>query len=129
MPDFVPLFLVEFKQPIELHRLQRPCSIFSLVLSLFSIAHFNPHFLVPTTCTMAFFEFLVACTRLYTPLCPSVGRLVCQSHFPFFMIFIFGPHCSYPNGLVTSNMAPAHPHATWVAVYPALFLVNFVCLE
>ena len=37
------------------------------------------------------------------------------------MIFIFGPHCSCPNGLVTSNMAPAHPHATSVAVYPALF--------
>ena len=37
------------------------------------------------------------------------------------MNFIFWPHCSCPNGLVTSNMAPAHPHATGVAVYPALF--------
>ena len=27
-----------------------------------------------------------------------------------------------PNGLVTSNIAPAHPHATLVAVHPALFL-------
>ena len=53
--------------------------------------------------------------------CRSVGRLVGRSHFTFFMIFIFGPHCSCPNGLVTSNIAPARPHATSVAVYPALF--------
>ena len=26
--------------------------------------------------------------------------------------------------MVTSNMAPAHPHATGLAVYPALFLTN-----
>ena len=64
------------------------------------------------------YNFLVACTQLYKTLCRSVG----WSHFAFFMIFIFGPHCSCPNGLVTSNMAPAHPHATSVAVYLALFL-------
>ena len=39
------------------------------------------------------------------------------------MIFIFGHHCSCPNGLVTSNIAPAHPHATSVTVYPALFFL------
>ena len=50
----------------------------------------------------------------------SVGRSVCWSHFTFFMIFMFGSHRSCPNGLVTSNMAPAHSHATSVAVYPAL---------
>ena len=58
----------------------------------------------------------------------SVGRLygwsVGLSHFTYFMIFIFGPHCSCPNGPVTSNMVPVHPHATSVAVYPALFLFN-----
>ena len=32
--------------------------------------------------------FLVACTRLYNPLCPSVGRLVGRSHFTFFYDFI-----------------------------------------
>ena len=32
--------------------------------------------------------FLVACTRLYNPLCPSVGRSVCLSHFTFFYDFI-----------------------------------------
>ena len=63
-----------------------------------------------------FSEF--CCTRLYNPLCPSVGR----SHFTFFMILFIWPHCSCPNGLVTSNMAPAQPHATSVTVYPALFL-------
>ena len=52
----------------------------------------------------------------------SVGR----SHFTFFMILFFGPHCSCPNSLVTSNMAPAHPHATSVAVYPALFFILLV---
>ena len=52
----------------------------------------------------------------------SVGR----SHFTFFMIFIFGPHYSIPNGLKTSNMVPAHPQATLVAVYPALFLTIFL---
>ena len=30
-------------------------------------------------------------------------------------------HCSCPNDQLTSITAPAHPHATWVAVYPALF--------
>ena len=52
----------------------------------------------------------------------SICRSVDRSHFTFFMIFIFGPYCSCPNGLVISNMAPAHPHATSVAVYPALFI-------
>ena len=31
------------------------------------------------------------------------------------------PYSSCPNDGVASNMAPAHPHATLVAVYPALF--------
>ena len=54
----------------------------------------------------------------------SVGPSVSRSHFTFFMIYIFGRHCSCPNGLVTSNMAPAHPHATSVAVDPALFYLH-----
>ena len=68
---------------------------------------------------------LVACTRLYTPLCLSVHLSIGRSNFTFFMIFIFGPYCSSPNGLVISNMAPAHPHATWIAVYPALLFFFF----
>ena len=51
----------------------------------------------------------------------SVGRSVGHTLL-FFMILFLWPHCSCPNSLVTSNMAPAYPHATSVAVYPALFL-------
>ena len=36
---------------------------------------------------------------------------------------MFLGHCSYPNSLVTFSIAAlAHPQATWVAVYPALFM-------
>ena len=63
----------------------------------------------------------------YATLHPAllVGRPVCLSHFTSFMIFMFGPHRSCLNGLVTLNMALAHPHATLVAVYPAFFCFNF----
>ena len=46
---------------------------------------------------------------------PSVGHTLL-----FFMILFLWPHCTCPHGLMTSDMAPAHPHATSVAVYPAL---------
>ena len=36
--------------------------------------------------------FLVACTRLYTPLCPSVCWSVGPSHFYFFFNFISLSH-------------------------------------
>ena len=68
------------------------------------------------------FKFLVACTRLHNPLCPSVRWSVGRLRFDFLKI-LFLCHCSCPNGLVTSNMAPAHLHATSVAVYLALFLI------
>ena len=57
---------------------------------------------------------------------PSVGRLVGRSHFTFFMIIFLWPHSSCQNGLETSNMAPAHPHATSVAVYPALLIIKLL---
>ena len=59
--------------------------------------------------------------RMHATLQPalSVGRLVTLY---FFAILFLCPYCSCPNGLVTSNMAPAHPHVTLVAVYPALFI-------
>ena len=41
---------------------------------------------------------------------PSVGRS-----------FTLWSHCSCPNGLVASNMAPAHLHAIGIAEYPAFF--------
>ena len=61
---------------------------------------------------------------------PSVRPLVRLSvrpsvrHTLLFLGFCgLWPHCPCPNDRVTSNMAPAHPHATEVAVYPALFLL------
>ena len=56
---------------------------------------------------------------------PSVGRLVGLS-VPFLLFrrfWAFWAHSSCPDDPVTfSSTAPAHPHATRVAVYPALFL-------
>ena len=53
---------------------------------------------------------------------PSVGLSV---HHTLLFLFFCGiwPHSSCPNDQVTSNIAPAHPHAPWVAAYPALFFV------
>ena len=59
-------------------------------------------------------------TRLYTPLCWSVGPSVCHTLL-FWHLWGFWLYRSCPNAPLTSNMAPAHPHATGVAVYPALF--------
>ena len=59
---------------------------------------------------------------------PSVGPSVRPSAGPsvrhtllFLGFCVLWPHCSSPSDQVTSNTAPAHPHATGVAVYPALF--------
>ena len=49
---------------------------------------------------------------------PSVGPSVTLLFFGFCGLW---PHCSCPNYAVTSSMTPAHPHATGVAVYAALF--------
>ena len=67
--------------------------------------------------------FLVACYATLHPAL-SVRRSVGPSvgHTLLFLGFWgFWHHCSCPNDLVTSIMAPAHPHATGVAVFPALF--------
>ena len=74
-------------------------------------------------------ELLVACYATLHPALsvrpsarPSVRPSIRPSHFTF--LFFFGglwPHCSCPSDQVTSNIAPAHLHATGVAVYPALF--------
>ena len=71
-------------------------------------------------------------SRVHATLQPalSVGRSVGRSvgHILlFFMILFIWPHCTCPNGLVTSNMAPAHLHATSTAMYPALFTCTHVC--
>ena len=53
---------------------------------------------------------------------PSVGPSVRPSvrHFIFFCGL--WPHCSCSNDGVISIIAPAHPHATGVAVYSAFFI-------
>ena len=50
------------------------------------------------------FLFILACTRLYNPLCPSVGRSI-GPHFTFLQVLFLWPHCSCIG-------ASAHPKAT-----------------
>ena len=74
---------------------------------------------------------LVACYATLQPALSvrsSVGPSVCRSVRPLVRhtLLFWGfcglwPHCSCPNDEATSNMAPAHLHATRVAVYLALF--------
>ena len=75
-------------------------------------------------------HFLVACYATLQPASvrrsvrlsvrPSVGLSI-RHTLLFFCFCGLWPHCSCPNDWVTSNTAPAHPHATGVAVYLALF--------
>ena len=79
------------------------------------------------------YAFLVACyATLYPALSvrPSVGRSVGRSvgwlvgpHFTFFMFLRSLASLHLPKCFSNSNTAPAHPHATKVAVYPALLFV------
>ena len=55
------------------------------------------------------------CTLLCQSIGPSVHRSVRLSHLTF--------HCSCLSDQVSANTAPAHPNATGVAVYPALFIL------
>ena len=72
--------------------------------------------------------FSVACYPTLHPTLsvrPSVYLYVCLSVCPSVRSSVrpsVRPHCSCPNDQVTSNTAAAHPHATGVAVYPALFM-------
>ena len=57
-----------------------------------------------------------------------VGLSVCLSHITFFFSFSgLWLHGSCPSDQVISNMSHAHPHATGVAVNPALFLLVLFC--
>ena len=78
-----------------------------------------------------YFSFLVACYATLHPALsvpPSVRRSIHPSvrRSVRHTLLLFGfcglwPHRTCPNDEVTSIKAPAHPHATGVAVYPALF--------
>ena len=66
---------------------------------------------------------LVVCYATLHP-AVSVGWLVGWSDGPpstFLRFWAFWAYCSYSNAQVTSITATAHPRATGVAVYPALF--------
>ena len=54
---------------------------------------------------------------------PSVGPSVRETLL-FWRLWGFWLNRSCPNAPLTLNMAPAHPHATGVAVYPALFKLS-----
>ena len=64
-----------------------------------------------------------------------VGWLIMLCLFGDYWWFL--PHCSCQNTLLVFNItAPAHPHATWIAVYPALlilwnaaYLSECVCIQ
>ena len=74
------------------------------------------------------FYFQSRATRLYTQLCPFVGRLV-GPHFTFFMFLRSLASLLLAKCFSNSNTAPAHPHATEVAVYPALFFSSIFLNE
>ena len=50
---------------------------------------------------------------------PSIGSSI-RHTLLFYFFYGLWPHCSCPNDMVTLITAPAHPHATGVAVYPAV---------
>ena len=77
---------------------------------------------------MFFVQFLVACYATIPHFVRwSVGWLVSRLVCPLLLFrhfWAFWAHCSCPNAPVTFSItAPAHPHATRVAVYPALFIL------
>ena len=75
--------------------------------------------------------FLVACTQIYNPLCPTVCRSVGPSvTLCFFSAFErFGSYCSCKMAwLVYFFTTPAHPHTTCVTVWPCfLSLMTMIC--
>ena len=72
-------------------------------------------------------QFLVLCTRLYNPLCPSVGLSVGQSALAFLALravfCITAPAQMLGSAFII--IAPAHPHVTSACVYG---LVLFYCI-
>ena len=90
------------------------CSPIFLIFSIIHVIHWELHI---------FSRVLRDSTTRFVG--PSVRRSVRPSVRPSVRHTLgfcgIWPHCSCPNDLVTSNTAPAHPHATGVAVYPALF--------
>ena len=76
-----------------------------------------------------FLIFLVACARLYNPLFPlahrSVHRSVTLSFFGAYRRLSHYCSCQIVWSAIFIS-APAHPHATKIAVYTALFMFCFL---
>ena len=85
---------------------------------------------VKSVCSYTLKNQLLIFSRMHATLQPalSVGRLVRRSHFTFFMILFLLPHCSCPNGLVTSNMAPAHPVSGFVFVHSRKIYIYIITI-
>ena len=120
--------LLQFlKMKLAVHNL-RMMTAKASVCSSASIAECESIFEWITSYVTPFF-FRSRATRLYTPLCPSIRRLV----HPFVKLYFFGVYgwfshyCSCPNAWFAYFNAPARPHTTWVAVYPAIFS-SFTCV-
>ena len=91
----------------------------------FCILFIFPCFIVLALSKRHIFHLFLSLLSLFSQvLRVSTPRFVCwlvgRSRFTFLCFCSLWTHCS--NALVTSKMAPAHPHETSVAVYPALFL-------
>ena len=101
---------------------------------IFIIDHFWLHHRIPhpqialkpaqpeKNCTTSHFSSFLKYVSDSIPrfVCPLVGRSV-GPHFTFFMFLRSLASLLLAKCFSNSNTAPAHPHATKVAVYPALF--------
>ena len=88
--------------------------------------------LLVSECVLRFATFLVTCYATQHPallVCRSIWQSISWTvtlyFFCFCLLFLFLPHCTCPNDQVTSITGPAFPHVTWVAVYPALFGLDY----
>ena len=105
-----------------------PLSLYSVLVYFFPLSLGSQPKL--TFCSSLYWSCPVSllCIVFCRVLRDSTPRFVGPSHFTFFLfffVFVFcglWPHCPSPNDQVTSKTAPAHPHATGVAVYPALLM-------
>ena len=105
-------------QNISKQTLQAQSRFLTLLLSLMGevsisdeVVNWFQHTLIP--------YFLVTCYATQHPAL-SVHWLVRHTLHIWHLLF-FWPYCSCPNTQLTPIMAPAHPYATGVAVYPTLF--------
>ena len=102
-----------------------PFFLFIICSSFFITCIFFPFIFFSCTCSCSISSsspFLVTCYATLHPFM-SVCRSVDWS--PFWHFWALLAHSSCPNAPMTFSItAAARPHATWFAVYPALFSQN-----